>query len=475
MSSGSLSDLLFERARQHPERDYVLHKARSLSYGDFAALVARLAAQLEVERLGGAARIVGVSTDDPLQLLCAVWACALSDCSLAFCPLIDDVESVKSSLDQVGAATLLTNRTALLSNSWAISLDKMLVDSDAAAPRSSKCDETARANAAFLFQTSGTSGEPKWVRCEQWKCFEVVECMWREGVLTHAVDQTVFLTAPLFHSYGLSSCFEYTRAGATIVLPAGDSPLGPVGELRQAKLASRVNAIEGVPNFHLQLSQLISRLSLPQLKHIGFGGGALDRVAVDRIRMRHPALTYSVRYGLTETPSVVTHKVFRPPYEVDWTLSGRIVSIYQLEILDADGAAVPAGHEGQIVVNGDCVCSYVGSRATTVLNTGDVGYLTESGELKVVGRGSAFLKYRGYRLSPEQIESAIRTFGEVQDCRALVRDERLVAEIVASVTTFSRSSLLAHIKTKLPLHAIPEDITLVDAVPRTASGKLKRH
>jgi acyl-coenzyme A synthetase/AMP-(fatty) acid ligase len=337
---------------------------------------------------------------------------------------------------------------------------------------------SAGTEAAFLFQTSGTAGEPKWVQCHYWKCFEVVECMWREGALDHARGQTVLLTPPLFHSYGLSALFEYTRAAGTIVFPSPGSRLGPLADLQDGRLADRVTAIEGVPYFHQQLARLASRLKLPALMHLGFGGGALDESAVATLRAVFPALTYSVRYGLTETPSVVSHKLFRPPYAEDWLSSGRILPIYRVCIGDADGRALAPGSEGEIIVSGTCVCRYFGAGAdpaNDTLRTGDIGRLTAQGELVVVGRGRAFLKHLGYRLSPEHIESVLRAVPGVVDCRVVTRLSSLVAEIVAKDDLFSREGLFRHAAASLPAHAVPNEVVRVERIPRTASGKIMRH
>ncbi len=477
MGEASLAELLFAQAARTPDRTYVIHNGRSLSYGEMASIVRVFGETIRAQEWAGERNTLGVSTDNPLDLLSVVWSSAYAGKSLAFCPRTEHSESVREAMNQVGAVTLLTDVRSQLVHPWAVSLDEL--HAIYAAPpldHGPSESEASQEEPSLLFQTSGTSGEPKWVRCEFWKCSAVVECMWREGVLSHAAQQVVFLTQPLFHSYGLSALFEYTRAGATIILPSGTSPIGPVGELRQKDLAESITAIEGVANFHLQLSQLISRLSLPALRHIGFGGGALDRTAVERLRERYPELTISVRYGLTETPSVVTHKVFRPPYTDDWRSSGRVVPIYNLQILGPDGHSAAAGVEGEIVVSGRCVSGYLGAPASNTLRTGDIGYISEAGELIVVGRNSAFLKYRGYRLSPELIESVIRQFAGVDDSRVLVVDQRLRAEIVCSDRSlWSKQAWLEHLADRLPVYAVPEEVVLVDSVPRTASGKLKRH
>lgn len=380
-----------------------------------------------------------------------------------------------------GAGMLLTDMSHMCREGWAVSLKEALgplTENAAVRKREETLEVPVSAESVFMFQTSGTEGEPKWVRCHHWQCFEIVECMWREGALQHACEQTVYLTPPLFHSYGLSSLLEYTRSGSTIVLPSGSSTLGPIGELGEREVGERITAIEGVPHLYVQFSKLAGRISLPQLRHLGFGGGALDLDAVKQIRNHYPDITYSVRYGLTETPSVVSHKLFRPPYDTDWQSSGRVMPVYRIDIVDAFGNILGPGQEGEIVVSGRCVASYsdtMRNSSENVLRTGDIGYLTHEGELVVVGRRSAFLKYRGFRLSPEHIETVIRSFPGVNDCRVSVRESSLVAEVVSCDCPMKKHELLNYLLKRLPNYAIPEDVMAVERIPRTASGKIKRY
>ena len=85
------------------------------------------------------------------------------------------------------------------------------------------------------------------------------------------------------------------------------------------------------------------------------------------------------------------------------------------------------------------------------------------------------MKYRGFRLSPEQVESVIRLFPGIEDCRVSMQGERLVAEVVSSGNPVSKRDLLNHLAGRLPVYSIPEDVISVERVPRTPSGKIKRY
>lgn len=76
---------------------------------------------------------------------------------------------------------------------------------------------------------------------------------------------------------------------------------------------------------------------------------------MQQLQAVYPALSYSVRYGLTETPSVaVSHKVFAPPYTENWHSSGKVLPIYTLRIVDEAGVSLPVGQPGEIHIQGEC-------------------------------------------------------------------------------------------------------------------------
>ena len=481
MTTKNLCPLFFDLAESRPDRLYLYAGNREVTYGQARAMFRSFAELIRRQGWGADTNTIAVATDDAEKLLFTIWACLHAGTSLVFCPRCENIAQVRSSMKETGAKTLLTDVANLCQKKWAVSLNEILRSIEADAPLSENRDcETAPdlGEPAFMFQTSGTEGEAKWVQCHFKKCFDAVECMSEGGALEHARRQTVFLTPPLFHSYGLSSLLEYTRVGSTIILPSRATPFGPVGELRDKALAGRITAIEGVSDFYFQLSKLAGRINLPSIRHFGYGGGGIDPEVVHRLREYYPDLTFSVRYGLTETPSVVSHKVFRSPYSQNWASSGRILPIYQVEIVDESSKVMGPGQEGTIVVKGKCVANYLGEKSDApenVLRTGDIGYLNHEDELIVVGRKSVFLKYRGYRLSPESIESVIRSFHSVKDCRVSIIGKSLIAEVVSFESSFSKSDLLKHVGVRLPVYSLPEDVIEVEEIPRTLSGKIIRH
>lgn len=470
----SLFTILADQARHQPDKIYLYAADGRMTTRQMHDAALCLGTALE-ERLDSN-RIVAVSLNSGTAVLQLVWACLASGSCLAFLPTIPDPEQIAAWQAQLGAELLITDLTELQGQPGALSFAALRQ----AAERGDDGGETAVSpqTPAFLFQTSGTTGAAKWIQVTHGQYAAAIKSMQDEGCLDHAIDQTVFITPPLSHSYGLSSLLEYSAMGAGVVLPAAGSTMGAVGDLLQARFNDVITALEGVPHFYAQLARLARRINLPNLRHVGFGGGALDQEAVRQIQTVYPDLSYSVRYGLTETPSVVSHKRFAPPYADNWQSSGQVLPIYTLRIVDEAGRCLPAGQAGEIHIQGESLAwPYLGETAVTdFFPTGDIGYIDpDTEELFINGRQSAFLKVRGYRLSPEYLESVIGSCAGVVDCRVAGSETGILAEVVPADATVSAQTLLAALAGKLPNYAIPEVITFVAAIPRTHSGKIKRY
>ena len=475
----SLSDLLIQQERKDPERAYIGGYFGQVSYGETLILVRQLAQLLALSRRIAGRRSVGICTESPEYIVYTVWATIFADISIVFLPLCQNPDVIRRAMKEASVEVLLTDEPVLLQEPWSLNLKDVLrraLSGDSQpGGASAKALPSAHgeSEAGFIFQTSGTAGEPKWVQCEYRKFATVINCMLQNGTLDHARGQSVFLTPPLYHSYGLSAFLEYTAAGGMIIFPQGISPLGPVGDLRDPALRYNVTAIEGVPYFYSQLSKLADRFTMPALNHLGLGGGGLDNITFDKLREVYPAVTVSVRYGMTETPSVVSHRVIQPFSCEDLTSSGPVLPAYSVEIVDGSGRILDRNQEGEIIVSGGCVGAYLGQGGNRLF-TGDTGYITDSNELVINGRKSLYIKNRGFRVSPEQVESVIASFDGVQDCRVLMVDSKLIAEVVYD-DCISQGDILAFMSTRLPVYAIVNEVVRVESVPRTPSGKIKRY
>jgi acyl-coenzyme A synthetase/AMP-(fatty) acid ligase len=476
-SSCVLAQRLNAVAHAYSGRTYYCADGKNVTYGAMAKNARAIASRISSAPWVRLSAPLALSLSRPSGWVDATWACINAGVSLAFMPHCDDPQTMRRLLTEIDAPILVTDNDALASQSFAIHWNELC----SAGPAESGSDAPAQGpgaaagSAAFLLLTSGTTGESRWVECRYAQCARAIAAMVEAGALQHAAGETVFLSCPPFHSYGLSALLEYTFVGGTLIFPDGSSPLGPVAEVLRGAISQHVSALEGVPHFYDQLAAVAAKARLPRLRHIGYGGGAINRQSIGRLREVWAPTTVSVRYGLTETPSVVAHKVYGPEHREDWGSSGRVLPNYRVEIQDDNGRPLRRGKTGEVVIESDCLGRYLGAPPQKSFATGDLAYFDSNDELFIVGRRSAFLKNRGFRLSPERIESVAVGLAGVEDCRASMRDGRLVAEIVIGHGGLAIEAVRRHLAERLPSHAVPDVITTVASVPRTPSGKIRRY
>ncbi|MEN8220606.1 MAG: class I adenylate-forming enzyme family protein, partial [Pseudomonadota bacterium] len=245
----NLCHILLDKAKSVPDKTYIYNSVtEGVSYSKAAARATKLADFLRCNGKPVLAAIV----ENAEFLVYLIWACLAAGICLAFLPKNRHLGQTRLLMNQVGADVLVTDVPELQALSLHLPFDAL----ETAHFVGREFDTVAPHTPAFIFQTSGTTGEAKWVAVSKSQFLAAIQSLWRAGGLNHAIDQVVYLTPPLFHSYGLSSLLEYTFVGSTIALPRGISPLGAVGDLREPNFAGNITAIEAVPYFYAQLSKL---------------------------------------------------------------------------------------------------------------------------------------------------------------------------------------------------------------------------
>jgi long-chain acyl-CoA synthetase len=322
---------------------------------------------------------------------------------------------------------------------------------------------------AVLLYTAGTSGEPKAAMLSHRSLLSHLEHFHAYGLIT---EETVVLALlPLFHVFGLNAVLgACLRAGATCVVP--DGAQDPVQTVQD----------EGVTNLPVAPSVLYRMLQHEDLGTALAGvttvvsGAAPMPASLASTFTERTGLRVEQGYGLTEAApgvSVTFGSTVTGPGHVGRPLPG-----VDVRIGDGRDSSEPA----EIWVRGGNLFSgywpdgHDGPDPDGWFATGDIGYLAD-GELFLVDRARELILVNGFNVYPAEVESVIRELPGVEEVAVIGQpDERTGEQVVAFVVgaIVSEDEVTEHCATRLARFKRPTEVRLLTALPRGATGKVKK-
>jgi len=189
-------------------------------------------------------------------------------------------------------------------------------------------------------------------------------------------------------------------------------------------------------------------------------------------------------YGMTEAAHQMASNPLPPGARKPGSVGcGTAVSI---AILNEAGELLPASAVGEVSIKGPNVFSGYESNAeanaTSFSNgwfrTGDQGYLDGDGYLTLVGRIKELINRGGEKISPREIDEALLAHPAVAEAVCFGVPDRVYGEEVAAAVVLrseaTEAELIAHCRASLADFKCPKVIYIVEAIPRTATGKIQR-
>jgi len=296
---------------------------------------------------------------------------------------------------------------------------------------------------------------------------------------------------PFSFVYGMSQVLCAVGSGATLVVER--SPLA--AQLVAGLRAQRITVLAAVPPLWQQLLRVPSFRDEPlaSMRIATNAGGHLPVPVVRALRRAQPHARLFLMYGLTE----VLRSTFLPPEQVDQRPDsiGRAIPGAEVLVLRDDRTPCAPGEVGELVHRGPTVTlGYWNDAEATarvfrphplrpagapdaerVVFSGDLVRQDAEGWLYFVGRRDRMIKTLGYRVSPDEIGTALYASGELAECIITsepdeARGERIVAFVVLAGGG-SLERLKAYVGVELPRHMQPARFEVRDALPRLPSGK----
>ena len=372
--------------------------------------------------------------------------------------------------------------------------------------------DTGRDDPCIIAFTSGTTGVPK--GCVQFHRDVLAPC---DTFAKHLVDPKpgdVFLTsAPMAFTFGLgmtpmfpwrfgAAAATMDQAGPQALLEAiakfGVTHLGTAPTAYKAMLATeppsvRPELVEGLP-----FSSLSENKDSPST---GSGQSALEK-ALKTLRYcisagEHlPEATWRAwkeRTGIAITDGIGSTEMMHifvsaAGDEIRPGSTGKAVPGYTATILDADGGEIAEGI-GRLAIKGPTGCRYLDDprQRDYVVNgwnvTGDTYRRDANGYYWYLARSDDMIVSSGYNIGAPEVENALLSHPAVAECAVIgvpcpERGQKVKAFVVLAGDAEGSDALVvelqAHVKAQIAPYKYPREIEFVDALPKTATGKLRR-
>lgn len=512
-----LHELLHRSAEREPERTAVVHGTQALTYGELEERSNRLARALIANGCRTGDR-VAILMSKSLEAVIAVYG--VMKAGAAYVPLDAraPIARLRYIIADCGVRHAITSRHKLrylAEASAGIPLERALVldgepddaptaighvvgnpeieSFDGASPPSVPL---RGADLAYILYTSGSTGSPKGVMISHETSLSFVR--WAATTLHVTRTDRVSSHAPLHFDLSIFDLFAACDAGATVALvPDGTSTFPRV--LADWIATNEISIWYSVPSI-LSLMVVhgqLARHGFPALRKVLFAGEVFPIKYLRAWMLQFPTVEFYNLYGPTETNVITYYRVPEPPAESALPVPiGLACAGAELFALADDGTEVSRpGQEGELYACGACVADgYWGDPAKTAsvfvpdprmgdrqraYRTGDIVTIDDAGNFIFVGRRDHMVKSRGYRIELGEIESALQSLDAVKDAAVVaVPDDlighRLEAFVEPAGEGVAGKVLLAAISERLPRYMVPEDITFVDRLPRTSTGKVDR-
>ncbi|CAM5701921.1 amino acid adenylation protein [Streptomyces purpurascens] len=345
---------------------------------------------------------------------------------------------------------------------------------------------------AYVFFTSGSTGEPKGALCEH------------GGLLNHlyAKIDDLGIGEGTVVAQTASQCFDISLwqllagllTGGRTLLVEQDAILDADRFLDRIA-EGRVNVLQVVPSYLDVVLSALERVprDLPDLRCVSVTGEALRGELVQRWFAGGPAVRLVNAYGLTETSDDTHHEVMDRAPAGDRIPIGRPIANVRQYVVDENLLPVPLGAPGAIVFSGVCVGrGYVNDAERTALayledphrpgqrlyRGGDFGRWRPDGKLEFLGRRDAQVKIRGFRVEIGEVENTLLRVPGVTDCAVVVTGAeghgRQLAAFCASEGAVTAEDLRERLTDLLPAYMVPASFHRLDRLPLTANGKTDR-
>ncbi|MFF1442588.1 class I adenylate-forming enzyme family protein [Streptomyces sp. NPDC058295] len=348
--------------------------------------------------------------------------------------------------------------------------------------------EAAPADIALISYTSGTSGAPKGATNTHRNIMVNAE---RQRTALRLPEAPVYYAlAPLFHITGmvcqLGACLN--SAGTLVLTYRFEA-----GLVLEAFAEHKPHYTVGPSTAFMALAAHpdVTRDHFASFVNISSGGAPVPPALVEKFRAGFGPYIRN-GYGLTECTAPCASVPPQHEAPVDPASGTLAVGVpgpdTVVRIVDEQGAEVPFGEQGEILVRGPQVVPGYWRRPEATaetfpdgeLRTGDIGFMDEQGWLYVVDRKKDMINASGFKVWPREVEDVLYTHPAVREAAVVGVPDGYRGETVKAYISLrpgadaDADTLAAYCKDRLAAYKYPRQVVILPDLPKTASGKILR-
>ncbi|WP_406816006.1 acyl-CoA ligase FadD12 [Mycobacterium sp. M23085] len=337
----------------------------------------------------------------------------------------------------------------------------------------------------MILLTSGTTGTPKGANQTGGNA--------GIGTLKAILDRTpwraeenIVIVAPMFHAWGFSQLIFAASMACTVITRRKFDPEATLDLIDR----HQATGLAVVPVMFDRI------MELPAEVRRRYSGRSLRFAAASGSRMRPDVVIAFMdafgdviynNYNATEAGMIATATPEDLRAAPD--TAGRPAGGTEIQILDPDFNELPTGEVGSIYVRNNTQFDGYTSGSTKdfhagFMSSGDLGYLDEAGRLFVVGRDDEMIVSGGENVYPIEVEKTLAAHPDVAEASVIGVDDEQYGQRLAAFVVLERDATLdagaaperlkQHVRENLANYKIPREITVLNELPRSSTGKILR-
>ncbi|MBA3677500.1 MAG: AMP-binding protein [Sphingosinicella sp.] len=340
-----------------------------------------------------------------------------------------------------------------------------------------KAVETHRDDPALIAFTSGTTGKPK--GCVHYHRDILASAdAFAGNILKPLPGDRWACSAPIAFTFGLGQALIFPwRFGGTAVTIETPNPAALLDAVRRHK----VTILATAPTAYKAMLGFIEDRDVAHLRVCVSAGEHLP-AATWHDWKEATGISIVDGIGATEMMHIF---ISASGEDIRPGATGKAVPGYRACVVDDDGQILPPPADGRLAVKGPTGCRYFDDERQSAYVqkgwnlTGDTYRQDGEGYFWYLARSDDMIISSGYNIAAPEVENALYTHPSVQECAVIgiqceERGQKVKAYVVASVPV-SETELQDHVKKAIAPYKYPREIEFVDALPRTATGKLQRY